>query len=407
MSSMEILEFYRLILMRLPCGMSALNTAWGLNTDLGEIVGNGPFIPVELNLGKWVTLKKNPYYFQKDANGLPLPYLSAVRLVKGDSATLFNSGDADLCAVTGADRLSIDRNGAMVINTGPFSAIVIAMNQNLDVDGGGGDDGIIDPQYTWFTTAEFRQAIAHIVNRARIVTEAFSGYGSPVYSPVHSSSPYYWSGVEPGGASPVPVYDIAEANTLLDNLGCVDSGDAGIIRENPPGTNISFTMRAPPGDQARIDICDIIAEEALAIGIEILVDSDGNNMVDSLPATENWETACLELTSYLDPAALNNIIPSYGGLHLSEPNKAAPQDWEIPADAAWVTVMETADGSARADALQTIQQIWAPDDVPWIYVAAENVYEAYRDDLANVSSDVLHPFDGQGWRAIIASPNNG
>jgi ABC-type transport system substrate-binding protein len=116
-ASIEPLPEHKLGPIVVSGGMSALNTAWGINTALDDIVGSGPFILNELKLGESVTLEKNPYYFEEDTNGLPLPYLSAVRLIEGGSVTLFNTGEVDLCDVSSGDLLSINRNGAIVIET--------------------------------------------------------------------------------------------------------------------------------------------------------------------------------------------------------------------------------------------------------------------------------------------------
>jgi ABC-type transport system substrate-binding protein len=212
----------------------------------------------------------------------------------------------------------------------------------------------------------------------------------------------------------VPAYDSAAAATLLDGLGWTDGGDTDDVREQPPGTNIELTLIAPSGKPRVEALCTIIAEEAASVGISITVELLGTTaFTDALynPPLD-WEMACVGVESVLDPALLDSLIPSYGTNHLSEPEKAAPgpQTWEIDADAAWQTVMETPDdftsgeSSTRYTSLQTIQQIWA-DYAPWIYLSAPNIYEAYRVDLKNVfeaDPDVLHPFDGYGWNALAA-----
>lgn len=368
---------------------NTLNDIYGLSTDPKTLVGNGPFVPVEIDLtdNYWVTLKKNPYYFEEDSDGLPLPYLSAVRFVGGNKINLFNSRDAELTVVSGTARQYITRAGAQVYNAGPGDTQVIFFNQN--------PVGVDEPEYTWLTTPEFRKAIAHIVNRARIVTEAYSGYASPAYLPIHPESPYYSSDAE----AVVPAYSLGAAADLLDELGWTDT-DADDIREYTPGVPLQLALIAPSGNTRIAALCNIITLEAAAVGISLTVSNPAN--FESALAAQDWQLACVGIQSVLDPALLDSLIPSYGGHHLSEPSQTTPrQDWEIAADTLWETVMEAPDGEARAEALQGIQQIWA-EDLPWIYVAAPNVYEAYQGTIANVSGSVLHPFPGHGWRAIAS-----
>ena len=373
-------------------GMSALNDRYGLNTDPEVIVGNGPFVPKEINLGESVLLWKNPYYFEKDAEGLPIPYVSGVRFVPavGDPVDLFNSGATDVCGVSGAGYESVDRSGAAVLKTGLGNAQILFLNQNpVDDDG-----GVAEPAYSWLTNTAFRQAIGHIVNRSRIIDEAYSTHASAVYLPVHPESSYYQEAVEAN----VLTYSTASAETLLEGLGWIDT-DADNIREDGSGNPLELTLIAP-SSKPRIEIlCNIVAEEAAAVGISIeVVLLSSTAFSQKLYADLDWELACAGFPLEIDPSRLDTLIPSYGADHLSEPDQDAPrQTWEQNADLAWQTVMETPDGAGRAAALETIQQIWA-DEVPWIYIAAPNIYEAYHEDLSNISQDA---YDGSGWQSIV------
>ncbi len=390
-------------------GLGVLDVLYGLTIDSETIVGNGPFRPVtgpeatedgELAVLLW----KNCYFFEKDANGIPLPYLTAVMFIQGNSIQLFNADDADLCRVTGDTMGLISRSDAQVYNTGPGEMQILFINQNPDENG---DGGVTEPALSWLTNTNFRKALAHIVNRSRIVTEAYGGYASAVYSPIHPDSPYYWPDVE----TTVPTYKPAAAETLLDDEGWIDSADADTIREDSLGNNISLTLIVPSGNTEAVSMCNIIAEEADAVGIDITVQPVSTpELSDRLYTSYDWQLACVSMDAVLDPALLDSVIPTYGANHLREPGKTSvpPGEWEDVLNFEWTTVMETADdfeagtSSARYLALKEIQNIWATQ-VPWIYIAGENTYEAYQGNLANVGSsalDVVHPFEGHGWQAV-------
>ena len=115
---------------------------------------------------------------------------------------------------------------------------------------------------SWFENTRFRQAVAHIVDRRRIIDEVLHGLGYP-----------QWSSVSPAaGAFHNPdvrrhEYDVAEANRLLDELGWADTDGDG-FREDQSGNPIVFSMVTNAGNSVREQIGTIIQHGLTDIGIE-------------------------------------------------------------------------------------------------------------------------------------------
>lgn len=95
---------------------------------------------------------------------------------------------------------------------------------------------VVPAKLKWFQNTQFRQAVAHSVNRDVIIREVQHGLGYP-----------QWSSVSPAaGDFHNPdvrryEYNIAEANRILDNLGWMDTDGDG-VREDETGNTITFSM---------------------------------------------------------------------------------------------------------------------------------------------------------------------
>ena len=381
----------------LSVGASEVNSMWPESLGPTEFVGSGPFRIKSAAAAGELELERNPNYYETDIEGTALPYLDSITIVEGNPAELVANGTVDLGPL---DRYFVDSvpGGVSTYTIGPSeSSTFLAINQN-PIEGGG-DLGIPEPVVTWLQTEDFRVALAHIINRDRIITEIFDDHGEPLYSPIHPSSPFYWT----GSASAAPAYDPAAANALLDALGWTD-GDLDGIREDSSGNPIELTLATNAGNTEREDMIAIIAEEADAIGVSITTSAiDFDSLVDQLVSTYDWELILVGLFQSLDPVpSADNFFPSSGNLHVSEPNQSSPRwPWEQTIDDAWEAAATTTDIAARKAEYETIQQTWI-GAAPIIYTATRTDYLGAPATLGNVDTAYLHPFPGFGWEALIA-----
>ncbi len=374
-------------------GVDAINSFWGVDTDVTKIVGCGPFLLKQYVPGQRVVFKKNPYYYERDAKGNQLPYIDEmVYLIVEDQDTeleKFLAGETDCYALRGEDVAVLMPKkaelGFNIYNVGAaFSTNFIVFNQN--------PAAVAAWKSAIFNDPKFRLAMAHIVDRQSIINNLVYGYGYPQYSFVPRVSPYYWKGVDEASAK----YDPQAAKRILDEAGYVDRNGDG-IREDKNGNKLSFVMTTNAGNKTREAIGTAFAAEARKIGVEIIFrPEDFNTMVGRLLETFDWEIIEIGLTGDVDPISGANVYPSSGNLHMTHPNQEAPiREWEKALKAAWAEANFTLDEAQRKAGFEKCQRIWV-DANPWIHTFNAAIMYAFDANLGNVrpSSNSSMQWDG-------------
>lgn len=382
-------------------GAAAVNSFWGVDAKVSDIVGNGPFTLAEYVPGERVRLQRNDTYFLSDASGRQLPYLDEViySYVPDQDTQLqrFLAGGLDFYPMRGEDySVLVERReelGFTMYSVGPDSGTeFITFNQN-PIEGED-DSGISPPELTWLSNVTFRRAMAHLVDRSTIIDNIAFGFGYPQYSFVWSRSPYYWEGAEDAAYK----YDPERARELLDSIDYVDRNGDG-VREDPNGNDISLTLNTNSGNRTRESIGELFAQEASQVGIEInFRPEDFNQLVTRLMSNYDWELILLGLTGAVDPISGANVYPSSGNLHMIEPNQESPRrDWERAVDAAWAKANFTTDEEQRQQGYRELQELWI-DNVPWVYTFNTAVMHAYTNDWGNTKPQ---PVDGYGAYRLL------
>ncbi len=382
-------------------GPEAVASFWGVDTDVTKVVGNGPFVIKEYVPNQYVTMKPNPYYHLKDANGVQLPYIDEfVYVIVEDQDTQlekFLAGELDFLGLRGEDyAVLVNRQEELdftLYEVGPGSSTnFIAINQNPKE--GEDDGGITPPQLTWLSTKKFRQALAHLVDRETVINNLQYGLGYPIYSFVPFTSPFYWDGLEDAALK----FDPEAAKALLDEINYVDRDGDG-FREDPEGNKISLTVRTNAGNSVREGMIEIFAQEAQSVGLDITArPEDFNSLVTRLVASYDWELIAIGLTGVIDPGLSNSVQPSYGELHMIEPLQETPRrEWEAKLDKVWVENQTTTDFEKRKAALVEAQKIWL-EELPMLYVFSTLVMHAYGNEWGNIYPQSPN---GYSWDGIL------
>ncbi len=217
-----------------------INTAWGTNTNLNDIVGTGPFKFSTYTADQKIVLGKNTNYWKSDAFGNKLPYLDRLEylIIKDSNAQIaqMKSGGIDALNITGA--LFPELKAAEVAGA-PFKVIRAAalfgspphLAFNFDAK---------DPDLArLFSNDKFRQAIQPAVNRKRIIDDIFNGLAELPGSPVAPVSSWFYD-----TRSYLGNYDLKAANAALDALGLKDNDGNG-TRDFAGGKEIEFSLIAP------------------------------------------------------------------------------------------------------------------------------------------------------------------
>jgi len=382
-------------------GAAAVDSFWGVDADVTQIVSSGPWIITEYAPSQFIRLAANPYYYETDDAGTQLPYLDELvfRIYPDQDTQLqaFIAGDIDYLNLRGEDVGALvprkEELGYELYNVGPSASTnFITFNQN-PIEGDD-DAGISPPQLTWLSNLTFRQAISHLIDRETIINNIVYGFGYPQYSFVPSFSPYYWDEAPEYGLK----YDPALAEDLLDSIDYIDRDGDG-WREDPDGNPIALTLQTNSDNSERVAIISQIAQEASQVGIRITPQPvDFNALVGQLVASYDWELVVIGLTGSLDPISGANVFPSSGQLHMIEPNQESPRrEWEARIDEAWDLANLTVDEDQRKRGFQIIQQIWI-EEAPWTFTYNRAVIEGYRSEFGNVYP---HPVENYDWEGVL------
>jgi peptide/nickel transport system substrate-binding protein len=382
-------------------GAGAIDSFWGVDTDVSEIVSGGPWIISSYTPSQRISLAPNPYYYETDDAGTRLPYLDEVVIeIVPDQDTQLQrllGGEINYLAIRGEDYgvLVNDKEslGIELYNVGPSTSTnFIAFNQN-PIEGES-DAGISEPELTWLSNKTFRTAMAHLVDRETYIQNFAFGFGYPQFSFVPTFSPYYWD----GAVDAAPKFDPDAAADLLDSIDYIDRDGDG-YREDPDGNRISLTLATNSDSSVRVQIMTQFAQDAAEVGIEIVENAmDFNALVGQLVASYDWNMVVIGLTGSIDPISGVNVYPSDGNLHMIEPNQESPRrDWERRVDDAWVEANLTTDEAQRERGFQTIQETWI-DEAPWVFTYNAAIMHAYSDSLGNIFP---HPTEDYDWEGIL------
>ena len=111
----------------------------------------------------------------------------------------------------------------------------------------------------WQENTDLIPAVNYAIDRQAILDAVLLGCGEVAYSPIQMNK-YNYDGVEKYD------YDPAKAVAALEAAGCVKDADGYWSRG---GERIAFTINATPGDQVRIDMAMIAAQQLQQIGLDV------------------------------------------------------------------------------------------------------------------------------------------
>ncbi|MCS7196220.1 MAG: ABC transporter substrate-binding protein [Aquificaceae bacterium] len=304
-------------------------TAWNVNTDPKEIVGTGPYRLKRYLKGVLVEYEANPYYYERDASGRPLPYIKrriGYILQDPDTALLkFSLGEVDYMSVRPQDVLFVSRiKESRLFDLGPTpSTTFLAFNMNPRAD-------IPKHKLRWFQNKEFRKAISHAIDREGICYLVYNGLAEPLHGPITPANrPYYKEGLFPPYE-----YDLRKARRLLEGLGFRDRDGDGWL-EDGEGHRLELVLLTNAGNKEREAIGNIIKEDLERIGVKVLFRPiDFNTLVSKLTSPPySWEMIIIGLTGSMDPHFGRNVWHSSGTLHMWNPRQTKPQThWEQKVD---------------------------------------------------------------------------
>ncbi len=372
-------------------------STWDIDADPAEIIGTGPFTIERYDPGERVVMRRNPSYWLKDKAGNSLPYLETIThvVVPDFDAGLqkFQAGEADVHGVLGEEFASLkplETEGNYTIHRrGPgFGTTFLGFNMNQGRNPDTGEPYVPPEKLKWFQNTQFRQAVAHVVDKDKIINDVLHGLGYP-----------QWSSISPAaGDFHNPnvrryEYDVDRANQILDGLGWVDADGDG-IREDDSGNKISFTLVTNSGNSVRATVGAVIHQGLRQIGVEANYELvDFGELVSQLVSSYDWEAIIVGFGGGPDPYGGMGFWHSSEDLHLWYPNQPRPAtEWEAEIDELYVMGSQELDRGKRVEHYRRAQEI-AAENVPVIYTTLSERLTAVRNVFGNTTPTLYSLWD--------------
>lgn len=208
-------------------------------------IGTGPFKLEKWDTGQSITLVKNPDYFKKD------PSIDKVifKIVNDSKAKVIQlkSGELDLAQVTPKDIATFEKDNDFnvnIMNTADYRGIMYNFNAPLFKE-----------------NRELPNALSYAIDRQAIVDSVLLGHGKVAYSPLQMGD-YNNSDIEKFD------YNKEKAKSELEKSGWKIGAD-GIYEKNK--TKLSFEITCIEGDQVRVDMASVAAQQLKEIGVDAKV----------------------------------------------------------------------------------------------------------------------------------------
>jgi peptide/nickel transport system substrate-binding protein len=385
-----------------PDGNLEFLSTWSTNTPPEQIIGNGPYKVVSYTTSERLIFERNPYYWRKDAEDNPQPYIEKViwEIVESQDTSLlkFRSGSLDSLGVSPENfellKKEEERGKFTIYNGGPAPGTTfIAFNLNK---GRNADDQkpVVDPiKSRWFNNLAFRQAIAYGLNRQRMINNTFRGLGEPQTSHLSVQSPYY---LPPEAGLKVYDYNPEKAKELLLSAGFQYNQDNQLLDQE--GNRVRFTLITNSGNQTREAMGAQIKQDLSKLGITVdFQPISFNALVAKLTDSLDWDCHLIGFTGGIEPNGGATLWTPDGRLHVFNQPRQPGQTplvgreiapWEAKLGELYIKGAQELDESKRkaiyAEAQRLVQEY-----VPVIHLVNPLSLGAVRDRIEGIQYSAL------------------
>jgi peptide/nickel transport system substrate-binding protein len=378
---------------------NAFNQAYSVTSDANGIITAGAFAIESSTPGERVTLKRNPHYWKRDAQGNALPYLDRLVLEvvtdENNAVARLGQGTLDILdRVRPADHAALrDAQGAAArsYDLGPgLYADNLWFNMNPGMRAGD-DKPIVDPsKLAWFSDVRFRRAVSHAIDRDSIATNTWQGLATPLYNFV-SSGNRAWVAAD----VPRTEYDLEKARTLLREAGFSFRGtETAPELVDAKGNRVEFTLIAPAGNEVRVKSAIVIQEDLKKLGMNVQVAPIENTQLSARINSSYDYEAVLFGTSATepDPSSYTDMLSSSSTHHLWHPKQPKPAtEWEARLDELNTRQAHEVDRQRRHAIFRDIQLLMA-EQMPLIPIVTRHIAVAANPRVHNYRPSALPPF---------------
>jgi len=377
-------------------------STWGTDTDPKKIVCNGMYTLESYTTSERVIFRRNPYYWRKDAQGKGQPYIERIvwQIVENTDTSFlqFRSGGLDTLSIT-PEYYSLmkqeEERGKFKIYVGGAEMSTTFLVFNLNKAKNSNNQPLVDPiKSRWFNTLEFRQAVAHAINRERMLNNLYRGLGEVQNSPIYKQSPYYLS---PEQGLKVYDYNPEKAKELLQKAGFKYNAQGQLF--DADGNRVRFNMLTNAGNKLREALGAQIKQDLAAIGMQVDFNAiQFNVLMDKIYTQRQWDSSIGKIGGGgIEPNGGANSWSTTGGLHTfnlatqvgEQPLKgweAAP--WELEIEKLYIQGASELDEKKRRDIYTQTQRI-TQENLPYIYLVNPYSMETVRARIQGVKYSTL------------------
>lgn len=208
-------------------------------------VGTGPYKLTAWDQGQSIMLEKNPDYYSGEPNIDKIIFKIVVD--EKTRALQLQSGELDLAQITPQDAQQFEGDDSFAVydmKTADYRGILYNFNNEL-----------------FQNNRELPNALSYAIDRQAIIDSVLLGLGEVAYSPLQAG-PYNNPNIEKY------TYDPQKAKAELEAAGWTLNSD-GIYQKGD--TLLRFTINCSEGDQVRIDMANICAQQLREIGADVSV----------------------------------------------------------------------------------------------------------------------------------------
>lgn len=364
------------------------------------VPGLGPFRVRENRAGERLVLERNPFYWKRDGNGTPLPYLDEVVFLRvaHEEAELvrLRAGELDLVSRLGPASFEVLRREGSprlrLLDLGPgLETHFLFFNLNAAAPA----SRPVDPELAarrlrtqgWFRDPRFRRALSAIFDRQALVRLVYQGRATGLSSPVAAGNTL-WAKPMP----PLPAPRPEAARQLLTEAGFRRQGSGPLVDRE--GSRVELTVVTNAGNRQREQMAAILIEDLRTLGIEArLAPLEFRSLLDRLFSTYDYEACLLGVVSGdADPNPEIPLWTSQGTSQfwsLSELEPLAP--WQQEIDRLMASQLSELDPAERRRQFHRVQELLT-EYLPVIPLVSPHVLVAAHAELLNLRPGILPPY---------------
>lgn len=320
-------------------------------------VGAGPYKLVSWDMGQSIIMEKFDGYYQ----GAPKIDNVIFKIVEDTDARALQlqSGELNFAQITPKAEANFkdDANfNVYSMNTADYRGILYNFNNQL-----------------WKKNPELPKILSYAIDRQAIIDSVLLGHGQAAYSPLQAG-PYNNEQIERYE------YDPKKAEQLLQDAGWKKGSD-DVYTKN--GQKLQFTINCSQGDQVRVDMANICAQNFKEIGVDVTVET---------PAEIDWAGQDAYLIGWGSPFDPDDHTYKVFGTDKGA-NYSGYSNEKV--DALLQQARELSDPQQRKPLYQQFQQELA-DDPAYTFIAYIDAIYVGSSKIKGITADTVLGHHGVG-----------